>query len=107
VKEEKEEDMSKIPYRFGVISDYPQHIVLVYVPKNNVVKEFIRVNPKGFRFHGDIHSPFQGLINWFKDNWRSREYQSYQRRTRSPRLTARVLQAPTAPEGEQKFSKVE
>jgi hypothetical protein len=30
---------------------YPQHIVLAYVPRDKVVKEFIKVRPKGFYFH--------------------------------------------------------
>ena len=75
VLNEKKEDPAKIPYRFGVLPNYPQHLVLAYVPKEKLVKKFIRVKPRGFLFHEQHFSPFQALINWFKDNWRDRVYQ--------------------------------
>lgn len=58
VLNEKKEDPSKIPYRFGILPAYPQHVVLAYVPKEKVVKEFIRVKPRGFLFHDQSLSPF-------------------------------------------------
>jgi len=48
---EKKEDPQKIPYRFSILPAYPQHVVLAYVPKEKVIKEFIRVKPRGFFFH--------------------------------------------------------
>jgi len=51
LKEEKQSDKGRIPYRFSILSQYPQHVVLAYVPKDRVVKEFIKVRPKGFYFH--------------------------------------------------------
>lgn len=51
VMQEKKEDPNRIPYRFSILSAYPQHIVLAYVPKEKVVKEFIRVKPRGYQFH--------------------------------------------------------
>lgn len=74
VREEKKEQPQRIPYRFSILPQYPQHIVLAYVPREKVVKEFIKVRPKGFYFHDQSHTPFQNLINWFKDNWSTREY---------------------------------
>jgi len=74
VANEKKANPATIPYRFGVLSAYPGHVVLVYVPKEKVVKEFIRVKPMGFFFHDTYLTPFQALINWFKDNWRDRAY---------------------------------
>jgi hypothetical protein len=68
---------------------YPQHIVLAYVPRDKVVKEFIKVRPKGFYFHDQSHAPFQTLINWFKDNWSSREYQRHAKRQKSPKTVAK------------------
>jgi len=44
------------------------------------------VRPKGFYFHEVNHQPFQILINWFKDNWRTQDYQKHLRRQRSPRV---------------------
>ena len=58
VKEEKKEQPSRIPYRFSILPMYPQHVVLAYVPREKVVKEFIKVRPKGFYFHDLSHAPF-------------------------------------------------
>lgn len=58
LKEEKKEDPSRIPYRFAILPSYPQHIVLSYVPKEKVLKEFIKVRPRGFYFHENNHTPF-------------------------------------------------
>jgi transcription elongation factor SPT6 len=41
---EKNQDQARIPYRFTILPDYPQHIVLGYVPKINVVREYIKVS---------------------------------------------------------------
>ena len=75
LKEEKKEEPSRIPYRFAILPLYPQHVVLCYVPKEKVLREYIKVRPKGFHFHENNHVPFQVLINWFKDNWRTPKYQ--------------------------------
>jgi len=64
LKEEKKEAPQRIPYRFAILPQYPQHVVLGYVPKEKVLKEFIKVRPKGFYFHDQNLVPFQMLINW-------------------------------------------
>lgn len=92
--QEKKEDPNRIPYRFSILAAYPQHIVLAYVPKEKVVKEFIRVKPRGYFFHEQQLSPFQALINWFKDNWREKNYQKRLKRQRSPRLVVRAVVLP-------------
>lgn len=74
LKEEKKDEPARIPYRFAILPTYPQYVVLCYVPKEKVLKEFIKVRPKGFYFHEVNHVPFQVLINWFKTNWRTLEY---------------------------------
>ena len=74
LKEEKKDDPARIPYRFAILPNYPQYVVLGYVPKERVVKEFIKVRPRGFYFHEENHAPFQKLINWFKENWRKEKY---------------------------------
>ena len=51
LKEEKKEEPARIPYRFAILPVYPQHVVICYVPKEKVLKEFIKVRPKGFWFH--------------------------------------------------------
>lgn len=58
LKEEKKEAPQRIPYRFAILPQYPQHIVLGYVPKERVLKEFIKVRPKGFYFHDQNLVPF-------------------------------------------------
>lgn len=92
LKAEKNADPGRIPYRFTVFEDYPQHIVLGYIPKMSLVKEFIKVKPKGYFFHEQYHKQLQSLINWFKDNYRQREYIRYQKKQLSPR--ARAPEAP-------------
>ena len=45
LKTEKSADPSKIPYRFTILKDYPQHVVLGYIARQEKVdKEFIKVN---------------------------------------------------------------
>ena len=43
MKEEKAQDPNRIPYKFTILPDYPQHIVLGYIPKTILVKEYIKV----------------------------------------------------------------
>lgn len=74
LKAEKNADRSRIPYRFVILSQYQQHVVLAYLPKEKVVKEFIKVRPKGFYFHEQNLSPFMNLVNWFKENWQTKDY---------------------------------
>lgn len=69
-------------------------MVLAYVPREKVIREFIKVRPKGFYFHDQSHAPFQTLINWFKDNWSSRDYQRYAKRQRSPKLVVKPMTNP-------------
>lgn len=92
LKEEKKADNSKIPYKLAILSCYPQHVVLAYVPREKVVKEFIKVRHRGFYFHDQNHAPLQNLINWFKDNWSSREYQRRFRRQKSPKTHQKPAQ---------------
>jgi transcription elongation factor SPT6 len=88
VEQEKEEDASRIPYKFTVLDKYPQYIIMAYIPKKELVREFIKVKPRGYFFHHQYHYPFQNMINWFKQEFRSREYQRYLRKTGSPQLLA-------------------
>lgn len=69
LKNEKNIDRTKIPYRFAILPQYQQHVVLAYLPKDKVVKEFIKVRPKGFYFHDQNLVPFVTLVNWFKEQW--------------------------------------
>jgi hypothetical protein len=64
---EKGDDNSRIPYKFTVLEKYPQYLILAYSPKKDIVKEFIKVKPRGYFFHHQYHYPFQNMINWFKE----------------------------------------
>jgi transcription elongation factor SPT6 len=66
LEKEKSEASSKIPYKFVMLDDYPQYVILCYIPNKSIVREFIKVKPRGYNFHGQYHYPFVSLINWFK-----------------------------------------
>lgn len=63
-------------------------MVLAYIPKKELVKEYIKVKPRGYFFHHQYHYPFQNMINWFKQEFRTREYQRYLRKSGSPQILA-------------------
>jgi len=52
LEKEKEEVNSRIPYKFLILEDYPQYVVLAYIPNKTMVREFIKVKPRGHFFHG-------------------------------------------------------
>jgi hypothetical protein len=33
-----------IPYKFTILPEYPQYLVLGYIPKDKLIKEFVKVN---------------------------------------------------------------
>ena len=86
LKKEKSEDPNKIPYRFTILEMYPQNIILGYIPKEKLIKEYIKVKPKGFYFHQIYHNPFSYLINWFKEHFKEKDYQKEMKKVRSPRV---------------------
>lgn len=84
VENEKQNEPQRIPYHFSVLPKYPQYVILCYIPKREIVREFIKVKPRGYFFHHQYHYPFQNMINWFKQNFRERDYQRYLRKAQSP-----------------------
>jgi len=84
LEQEKQEDSARIPYRFTISEKYPQYVIMGYIPKKDLVREFIKVKPRGYFFHHQYHYPFQNMINWFKQEFRSRDYQRYVRKAQSP-----------------------
>lgn len=48
LKEEKTQDSQRIPYKITVLPQYPQYIVLGYIPKQLMVKEYIKVSIEGY-----------------------------------------------------------
>jgi len=105
LKSEKASDKTRIPYRFAILPQYPQHVVLAYVPREKVVKEFIKVRPKGYFFHEQNLTPFLNLVNWFKETWSSKDYQRQLRRQKSPRTAVKAanLKQITPGEGKDDF----
>jgi hypothetical protein len=80
-------------------------VVLAYVPREKVVKEFIKVRPKGYFFHEQNLTPFISLVNWFKETWSSKDYQRQLRRQKSPRTAVKAasLKQITPGEGKDDF----
>lgn len=55
---EKAQDETRIPYRFTILDKYPQYVIMAYVPKKDLVREFIKVKPRGYFFHHQYRYPF-------------------------------------------------
>lgn len=53
------------------------------------------MKPYGYHFHGKRHNNFQVLINWFKEHFKSKDYQRELRKTTSPRSKQSSVQNPT------------
>ncbi len=52
LEQEKEKSPALIPYKFTILPDYPQYIILGYItPTKKFIKEFIKVKSRGFFFH--------------------------------------------------------
>lgn len=96
LEKEKAEATTRIPYKFVILDDYPQYVILCYIPSKTLVREFIKVKPRGYMFHGQYHYPFQSLINWFKQEFRSTKYQTFVRRTASPQKIGMIVARNTA-----------
>jgi transcription elongation factor SPT6 len=84
LEQEKAEDTAKIPYKFTIVETYPQYVVLGYIPRNSMIKELIKVKARGFFFHHQYFSNLNELINWFKKEFRSPDYQRYLKKTPLP-----------------------
>jgi len=99
---EKKDNASVIPYKFAILENYPQHVVLCYIPRANMVREFVKVKPNGYWFHQKAHTSVQALTAWFKQNFKDSEYRKYAKRAKSPRvLTQEELQQKRRAEEEQ------
>lgn len=95
LKKEKAEEQQKIPYRLTLHDGYPQYLILGYIPKDALVKEFIKVKPRGFFFHHQYFTTIPELLNWFKAQFRSPEYQRYLRKVSAPKPATYVPHIPT------------
>ena len=84
LREEKEQAPAIVPYGFCVTDKAPQYLVLMYVPKDKVEKEYIKVKPDGLAFHGQVFSTLKEMTTWFKTNFRTSEYKTYMKKTKAP-----------------------
>ena len=88
LEDEKAKNPSMIPYWLAILSPYPQHIVLAYLPPsstNKVIKEFIKVKPWGFQFHDNHYPSIDHLIGFFKQSYGNVDYWRYVKWAKSPR----------------------
>lgn len=83
---EKRDQPNIIPYKFAILENYPGHIVLCYIPRQNLVREFIKVKANGYWFHQKFQTSVQALISYFKANFKDSEYRKHHKRQKSPRI---------------------
>jgi len=62
-----------------------------------LIKELIKVKARGYFFHGQFFSNLNELINWFKKEFRTPEYQRYLKKTPMPQLLGTAPIAPPQP----------
>ena len=86
LKAEKKQKPNTIPYYFTILEQYPQFLVLYYLPKEKTISEFIKVKPRGLFFHEAYHTSLNYLISWFKRHHSERPYQSQLSRTKAPTI---------------------
>jgi transcription elongation factor SPT6 len=82
--QEKRSRPTNIPYYFTIRQEYPQYMVLYYLPKEEITVEYIKVKPKGFFFHEAYHPNINFLISWFKRHYSDRTYKSQLTRSKTP-----------------------
>lgn len=83
--EDRTRDNKRIPYYVGCFEASPQYVVLCYMlNKNDTIKEFIKVKPMGLFFHNEYFASLKTLIPWFKENFKSSEYQRYLKKVKAP-----------------------
>lgn len=100
---EKRDSPNVIPYKFAILENYPGHIVLCYIPRTSLVREFIKVKANGYWFHQKFQTSVQALISYFKANFKDSEYRKYVKRAKSPRiLTAAEVMEKKREEAKQK-----
>jgi transcription elongation factor SPT6 len=94
---EKRTQQNSIPYYFTILPQYPQYFVLNYLPKDRIVREYIKVKPKGLFFHEAYHPSINFLISWFKRHYNDKNYQSQLARSKPPTMDTKALRPPENP----------
>ena len=73
-----------------IIPHFPQYVLLVYMPKDKIIREYIKIKPKGMFFHEAYHPNVNYLIAWFKRHFAERTYQGQLARTKPPTMDTTV-----------------
>jgi len=82
---DKQQDSKRIPYYFGCFETSPHYVVLCYLlNRNEIIKEYIKIKPSGLFFHNQIFQTLPSLILWFKENFKSADYQRYLKKVKPP-----------------------
>ena len=86
LRQDKQNDPSIIHYLFAILPEFPQYIILAYIPKVELIFEYIKVKPIGFIFHGKTFRDIDEVTSYFKTNFFSAEYSDYVRKTPPPSI---------------------
>ncbi|CAG9322903.1 unnamed protein product [Blepharisma stoltei] len=86
ISQEKTTRPTTVPYYFAVTPHYPQYFVLLYQKTDQIIKEFIKVKPKGLFFHEAYHPNMGFLISWFKRHCNDLSYLSQLSRSKPPNI---------------------
>jgi transcription elongation factor SPT6 len=85
LKQDKLKDPMIIHYVFTISKSYPQFIILAYTPKpSQVIKEFMKVKPRGLFFHDNYFNDLNDVAKYFKDNYSKEDYKNYVRKVKIP-----------------------
>lgn len=76
IKDEQSKTPNTVQYNFAILTQFPQHVVLMYSMNQSgrVYVEYIKVKPRGFWFHDQYFQNLDRLVFFFKNNQSKPEY---------------------------------
>lgn len=80
LEDEKKKQPNVIPYCITILNQYPMHVVICYLPpssKLSLVKDYIKVKPRGFVIHDKTFPSIDGAIDFCKSNFTTVEFRKY------------------------------
>ena len=91
-KKQDKDNIRKIYYYISFIPDYPSYLILGYTPKHNLVMfEYIKMRVNGFEFHNILFGDIDKLINYFRENFNSVQYNDFILKMKIPKGKAEEL----------------
>lgn len=85
LKDDKQKDPTLVHYLFTVNEAFPQFIILSYVHRGSqIIKEFIKIKPKGLFFHNHYFHDLNDISKFFKENFSTEEYRNYVKNIKPP-----------------------